>query len=59
MRADKNIEYLIGKEAKLDSFLEPFSPKIIKFLDDFSKLLDNEFNNKNFPDLKALSFFFF
>jgi len=57
MKFDKNIEYLIGKEAKLDSFLEPFSPKIIKFLDDLSKLLDNKFNNKNFPDLKALSFF--
>tara|TARA_B110000037_G_scaffold220356_1_gene287975 strand:- start:301 stop:1497 length:1197 start_codon:yes stop_codon:yes gene_type:complete len=57
MKTDKNIEYLIGKEAKLNSLLEPFSPKIIKFLDDFSKLLDNKFNNKNFPDLKALSFF--
>ena len=57
MKTDKNIEYLIGKEAKLNSLLEPFSPKIIKFLNDFSKLLDNKFNNKNFPDLKALSFF--
>ena len=30
MKTDKNIEYLIGKEAKLNSLLEPFSPKINK-----------------------------
>ena len=57
MSNDKNIEYLVGKKAKLNIFLEPFNYKIITFLDDLSKSLDNEFNNKNFPDLKALSFF--
>jgi hypothetical protein len=57
MKEDKNIEYLVGKRAKLDVFLEPFSQKIVGFLDDLSRSLDNKFNNKNFPDLKALSFF--
>ena len=57
MSEGKNVEYLVGKKAKLDFVLEPFSPKIINFLDDLSKSLDNEFNNKNFPDLRALSFF--
>ena len=57
MSEGKNVEYLIGKKAKLDFVLEPFSPKIINFLDDLSKSLDNEFNNKNLPDLRALSFF--
>ena len=57
MNVDKNIEYLVGKKAKLNFVLEPFSTQIINFLDDLSKLLDNKFNNKNFPDLKALSFF--
>ena len=57
MKVHKNIEYLIGKKAKLDFFLKPFSPKIINFLDELSKSLDSRFNNKNYPDLKALSFF--
>ena len=57
MKDDRNIEYLVGKKAKLDVFLEPFSFKIVSFLDDLSKALDNNSNNKNFPDLKALSFF--
>ena len=57
MKVNNNIEYLVGKKAKLSFVLEPFSPKIINFLDDLSKSLDNEFNNKNFPDLRALSFF--
>ena len=53
----KNIEYLVGQKAKLDFVLEPFNSKVINFLDDLSKSLDSKFNNKNFPDLKALSFF--
>ena len=57
MNEDKSIEYLVGKKAKLDVFVEPFSFKIVSFLDDLSKSLDSKFNNKNFPDLKALSFF--
>jgi len=57
MKDDKNIEYLIGKKAKLNIYVEPFSSKIIHFLNDLSKFLDNTLNNKNFPDLKALSFF--
>ena len=57
MKDDRNIEYLVGKKAKLDVFLEPFSFKIISFLDDLSKVLDNNSNNKNFPDLKHYRFF--
>jgi hypothetical protein len=57
MNEDKSIEYLVGKKAKLDVFVEPFSFKIVSFLDDLSKSLDSKINNKNFPDLKALSFF--
>jgi len=57
MKNDENIEYLVGKKAKLNVYLEPFSSKVISFLEDFSKSLDNNFNNKNFPDIKALSFF--
>jgi len=57
MKEDKNIKYLVGNKAKLDVFLQPFSHKIVNFLDDLSKSLDSKFNNKNFTDLKALSFF--
>tara|TARA_B100000795_G_scaffold173823_2_gene131153 strand:- start:2721 stop:3917 length:1197 start_codon:yes stop_codon:yes gene_type:complete len=57
MNKDKDIEYLIGEKVKLNVFLKPFSSEIVDFLDDLSKSLDNKFNNKNFPDLKALSFF--
>ena len=57
MIKNENTEYLVGKKAKLNFFLEPFNLQIINFLDDLSKSLDNEFNNKNFPDLKGLSFF--
>ena len=57
MKNDRNIEYLIGKRAKLNIYFEPFSSVIISFLNDLSQSLDNNFNNKNFPDLKALSFF--
>ena len=46
MKDDRNIEYLVGKKAKLDVFLEPFSFKIVSFLDDLSKALDNNSNNK-------------
>ena len=57
MKDEQNIEYLIGKKAKLNIYIEPFSSTIINFLNDLSKSLDNNFNNKNFPDLKAFSFF--
>ena len=57
MKDDKKIYYLVGKKAKLNVFFEPFSFKITDFLNDLSKSLDNSFNNKNFPDLKALAFF--
>ena len=52
-----NMEYLVGKKAKLDTFFEPFNYKIIHFLNELSIVLNNDFNNKNFPDIKALSFF--
>ena len=51
------IEFLVGKKAKLNITYEPFSFLILNFLDDLSVTLDNNFNNKNYPDLKALSFF--
>ena len=57
MNNNSDIQYLVGKNAKLDIFFEPFNLRITNFLDDLSKLLDNDFNNKNYPDLKALSFF--
>tara|TARA_Y100000996_G_C22554225_1_gene654904 strand:- start:225 stop:1421 length:1197 start_codon:yes stop_codon:yes gene_type:complete len=52
-----NIEYLVGKNSKLDRTFEPFNLLVINFLDDFSKSLDSKFNNQRYPDLKALSFF--
>mgnify|MGYP001259894673 CR=1 FL=1 len=53
---DKNIIYLVGKHSKLNIFTEPFSKKVINFLNDFSKTLNN-LNKKNLSDVKALSFF--
>ena len=57
MNKKLEIEYLVGKKAKLNITNEPFSPLILNFLNDLSVTLDNNFNNKNYPDLKALSFF--
>ena len=53
----KKIEYLVGKNSKLNRTFEPFNLLVINFLDDFSKSLDNKLNNQKYPDLKALSFF--
>jgi hypothetical protein len=57
MNKNLEIEYLVGKKAKLNIAYEPFSLQILNFLNDLSISLDNNFNNKNYPDLKALSFF--
>ena len=57
MNKKLEIEYLVGKKAKLNITYEPFSLLILNFLNDLSVTLDNNFNNKNYPDLKALSFF--
>ena len=57
MRQKRKIEYLVGKNSKLNRTFEPFNLLVINFLDDFSKSLDNKFNNQKYPDLKALSFF--
>ncbi|MDC0340001.1 hypothetical protein OAM70_02885 [Pelagibacteraceae bacterium] len=57
MNKNLEIEYLVGKKAKLNITYEPFSLQILNFLNDLSISLDNNFNNKNYPDLKALSFF--
>jgi hypothetical protein len=56
MKDYKEINYLVGKKAKLDAFISPFNNKIVTFLDDLSKSI-NSFNKKKLPDLKALSFF--
>jgi len=56
MKDYKKIDYLVGKKAKLNVFISPFNNKIVAFLDDLSKSINN-FNKKNIPDLKALSFF--
>jgi hypothetical protein len=56
MKDLKKVDYLVGKSAKLDVFISPFSNNVVSFLDDFSKCI-NKFNKKNLPDLKALSFF--
>jgi hypothetical protein len=52
-----NARYLVGRKAKLSTFVEPFNPGVVEFLKDFSKELDNQKKIKNYPDLKALSFF--
>ena len=57
MNKNSQIEHLVGKKAKLNITYEPFSFQILNFLNDLSISLDNNFNNKNYPDLKALSFF--
>ena len=57
MSKNLQIEHLVGKKAKLNITYEPFSLQILNFLNDLSISLDNNFNNKNYPDLKALSFF--
>ena len=51
------IEYLIGRSAKLNNFVNPFNLKVLNFLNDLSIHLNNDFNKKNFPDIIALSFF--
>ena len=56
MNEIKKVNYLVGKKAKLNTFIAPFSTEIIEFLDDLSKNLNN-FNKKNISDLKAFSFF--
>ena len=55
MKDYKKIDYLVGKKAKLNVFISPFNNKIVAFLDDLSKSINNF--KKNIPDLKALSFF--
>lgn len=51
-----NIEYLVGEE-KIELYnLTPYNEMIIDFVSEFSKLLGLHSEIKNFPDLKALSF---
>ena len=56
---NKNLEseHLVGKKANLNISYEPFNPQILNFLNDLSISLANNFNDKNYPDLRALSFF--
>ena len=44
MNKKLEIEYLVGKKAKLNITNEPFSPLILNFLNDLSVTLDNNFN---------------
>lgn len=53
MIENQDYNYIVGSSAKLDLFLEPFNSKIINFLNEFSKML----NQSSLPDLRALAFF--
>ena len=53
MLENQDYNYIVGSSAKLDLFLEPFNSKIIDFLNEFSKML----NQSSLPDLRALAFF--
>ena len=50
------IEYIVGKNARLNICLAPFDDKIILFLEELSKMI-NLLNIKSFVDVKAFSFF--
>ena len=56
---NKNLEsgHLVGKKARLNISYEPFNPQILNFLNDLSISLANSYNDKNYPDLRVLSFF--
>ena len=56
MKNQKKINYIVGKNAKLNISLTPFNKIIIEFLDDLSKILDHA-NTSNYTDVKALSFY--
>ena len=52
----REINYLVGtSKFSLDPF-EPFSRDVCNFLNSLSKELDTAKNMKDYPDLKALSF---
>ena len=51
-----SLNYLVGKNAKLNKILSPFSQIILFFLDDLSKTL-KIINKKKHSDIEALSFF--
>ena len=53
---NKDIKYLVGSSKFDYSPFEPFSPKIVNFLDDFSKELNLIKNINEYPDLKSLAF---
>lgn len=53
---NKDIKYLVGSSTFDLSPFEPFSAKIINFLDDFSTELNLIKNIKEYPDLKSLAF---
>ncbi len=53
---NKDIKYLVGSSKFDHSPFEPFSPKIVNFLDDFSKELNLIKNINEYPDLKSLAF---
>ena len=53
---NKDIKYLVGSSKFDHSPFEPFSTKIVNFLDDFSKELNLIKNINEYPDLKSLAF---
>jgi hypothetical protein len=57
MNMDNSINYLVGRKAKLDICIKPFSNEVVLFLDFFSKHLNILNNKKKFVDVQALSFF--
>ena len=51
-----DLKFLVGKKLYLNQTLEPFDDSVCNFLDEFSKDLNKFKDLRNFPDLKALSF---
>ena len=51
-----NVNFLVGSSSYCSKPFEPFSNQVISFLDIFSKELNKDKSIKNYPDLKALSF---
>ena len=54
--SDDNIQYLVGSKKIEKITLKPYCDIICLFLSEFSKKLNSSSEVKNYPDLKALSF---
>ncbi len=56
MNSMNNVNFLVGSSSYCLKPFEPFSSQVISFLNIFSKELNTEKIVRNYPDLKALSF---